>query len=481
MKKLFTLSMVIIIAISVFAQAPQKISYQAVIRDAGSALITSHAVGMRISILQGSATGTPVYVETQTPNTNVNGSVTIEIGGGTIVTGTFAGIDWSTGTYFIKIETDPTGGTSYTITGTSQFLSVPYASYSSYANRAAPPNLQEVINTGNSANIILTDVNKNAVSINSTGGNTSNSYYYGIVSKIAGTNGYPIAIYALSNGISLKRNYGLYSIATNAGELNTGVCGMAYGSLHDNYGVWGVANDAINGWDNRGVMGYARSTTATGWNYGVTGWAGYSDYVNIAVGAYTDSSNSATYNFGVSARASSKTATGTNYGVYSEASNGAVNYAGFFNGNVTVTGIFTQPSDERLKGDIQPISSILGKISALKPVSFYYNSIGKSFLQLPEDIQYGFVAQDMEQVFPNLVTNQVIDINSTGRGSKNSEELKNKHESNKQEFKGINYTGLISILTQGIREQQEQIKELIKKNGDLETRIRTLEDLVLLK
>jgi uncharacterized protein (TIGR02145 family) len=89
---------------------------------------------MRISILQGSATGTPVYVETQSPIANANGLVTIEIGGGTSVNGTFVGIDWSTGIYFVKTETDPTGGTSYSITGINQILSVPF---SMYAKKAA--------------------------------------------------------------------------------------------------------------------------------------------------------------------------------------------------------------------------------------------------------------------------------------------------------------------------------------------------------
>jgi hypothetical protein len=90
---------------------------------------------MRISILQGT---TAVYVETQTPTTNVNGLVTLEIGGSsaTVVSGTFSSIDWSTGTYFIKTETDPTGDTTYTITGTSQLLSVPYALQSKTATTA---------------------------------------------------------------------------------------------------------------------------------------------------------------------------------------------------------------------------------------------------------------------------------------------------------------------------------------------------------
>ena len=129
MNKFYTFLAAILLTTSTFAQAPEKMSYQAVIRNSGDALVTNQAVGMRISILQTTATGTAVYVETQTPTTNINGLVSLEIGAGTPVTGTFAGIDWAAGPYFIKTETDPTGSTTYTIAGTSQLMSVPYALY----------------------------------------------------------------------------------------------------------------------------------------------------------------------------------------------------------------------------------------------------------------------------------------------------------------------------------------------------------------
>ena len=123
MKKIYTIFFSILLTSSLFAQAPQKMSYQAVIRDNLDHLVTSHAVGIQITILQGSPTGTVVYTETQTPSTNANGLISIEIGGGA----GFSSIDWANGTFFLKTETDPVGGTNYTISGTSQLLSVPFA------------------------------------------------------------------------------------------------------------------------------------------------------------------------------------------------------------------------------------------------------------------------------------------------------------------------------------------------------------------
>jgi hypothetical protein len=158
---IITLAHLLIITTS-YAQSPNKMSYQAVIRNSSNALIASTLVGMQISILQGSATGTVVYAETQSPTTDVNGLATIEIGTGTIVTGTFATINWANSPFFIKIETDPAGGTTYTITGTSEFLSVPYALFSatSPADLIYPTglsNFQGVVVTNGATYVVPTD------------------------------------------------------------------------------------------------------------------------------------------------------------------------------------------------------------------------------------------------------------------------------------------------------------------------------------
>ena len=125
----------LLISSSILAQSPEKMSFQAIVRDANDQLLSSQSIGIQISILQGTADGTAVYVETQTPNTNANGLVSIEIGTGT-TTDDFSAINWANGPYFIKTETDPAGGTSYAITGTSQLLSVPYALYANTVENA---------------------------------------------------------------------------------------------------------------------------------------------------------------------------------------------------------------------------------------------------------------------------------------------------------------------------------------------------------
>lgn len=123
---------------SLLAQSPDKMSYQAVVRDANDNLLANSTIGMQISILQDSETGSSVYVETHSALSNANGLVSLEIGTGTVVSGDFSTIDWSGGSYFIKTESDPNGGSDYTISGTSQLLSVPYALYATSSGESLP-------------------------------------------------------------------------------------------------------------------------------------------------------------------------------------------------------------------------------------------------------------------------------------------------------------------------------------------------------
>jgi hypothetical protein len=160
MKKIILIYATILMISSVLAQVPEKMSYQAVVRDVNNALLTEQSVSMKISILQGSSNGTPLYVETQTPISNTNGLVSIEIGEGIVVLGNFSTIDWSEGPYYIKTETDPTGGASYTITGTSQLLSVPYALHAKTVDIESDPVYSSSVASGISVNDTINWNNK---------------------------------------------------------------------------------------------------------------------------------------------------------------------------------------------------------------------------------------------------------------------------------------------------------------------------------
>jgi uncharacterized protein (TIGR02145 family) len=162
MKKLFTLLTTLLITINVFSQAPEKISYQAVMRNAEGDLIQSSDVGIKITILKGSTDGTAVYSETHTVTTNTNGLVTLEIGTGE-TSDNFSIIDWGADLYFLKTETDPDGGINYTITGVSQILSVPYALYAKSAENGITNGSQIIQGdkTFTDAVIINTPVNAN--------------------------------------------------------------------------------------------------------------------------------------------------------------------------------------------------------------------------------------------------------------------------------------------------------------------------------
>jgi hypothetical protein len=376
MKKLFTLIVIIVLTISIFAQSPQKMTYQAVIRNASGALVANHAVGMKISLLQGSASGTVVFAETYSPvpQTNANGLVTIEIGSGTPSAGTFSEIDWSEGPFYLKTETDPAGGNSYTITGTSQVLSVPYSLYSEASGTLTLPYSGNTSNSNYAfsvSNLQGSAISGVALSITGTNsGVYGESIKYGVSGKATGTTGRAVSGEALASasiGVYGKAlgpsSTGLWGEGTNQGVYGTtalttgkGIYGKASSTTGVNYGVYGeiassdgyaVYGKSTNALYGVGVMGESSGSQGFGvaghgkedgiYGYGgMVGVEGRADTVSgigvkgwsaqetaIAYGVYGSTSSSSGYGvygvspkYGVYGKAFSKT--GVNYGVYGE-------------------------------------------------------------------------------------------------------------------------------------------------------------------
>lgn len=115
------------LSFGIWAQAQQRIPYQAVVRNTDGSTLANTAVTITFKIHDNSATGTVVYEETHATNTNEQGLVSLNMGGGTTVTGTFDGIQWGTGSKFLHVLMN--AGNGVVDLGTQQMMSVPYALY----------------------------------------------------------------------------------------------------------------------------------------------------------------------------------------------------------------------------------------------------------------------------------------------------------------------------------------------------------------
>ena len=254
MKKILFLLGIVLGSHIAFAQVPEKMSYQAIIRNATGQVLPNQSIAIKASILQGSPAGAAVYSERLTGNTNTNGLITLEIGSGTVLTGTFNTINWSTGSYYLKTETDLAGGTNYTIIGTSQLLSVPYAMFAKSAGAVSGgsfviPYVNTFNNAGNLFSITNDGDGTSIEGVNNTA--TSNiAAIRGIVSNVA-PGGFSSGIRGINNG---------------TGGLGVGVYGSQAGS---GWGVYGVTPNGLGVYGNSSANGYgvyANSNTGTGLN-----------------------------------------------------------------------------------------------------------------------------------------------------------------------------------------------------------------------
>ncbi len=250
MKKIVLIAAFALGTYMVSAQAPEKMSYQAIIRNNSGQLLTNQNVAVRVSVLQGSAGGTVVYSERITGTTNANGLVSLEIGSGTILSGTFNTINWGGNSYYLKTETDPAGGTNYTITGTSQLLSVPYALYAKSSGGGSGLTLPYTNTLTNASDLFTLANNGDGSSIVGQNSTTTSS-----ISAIRGevTNtapgGFSSAVRGINNG---------------TGGLGIGVWGSQAGS---GWGVYGVTPSGLGVYGNSSAAGtgvYANSNSGTG-------------------------------------------------------------------------------------------------------------------------------------------------------------------------------------------------------------------------
>jgi hypothetical protein len=456
-KALFIVALALAGTIGTLAQAPQLFNYQGVARNSSGAALASTPLGLRISILDGGPSGTVVYQETHTTSTNAYGLYTVSIGSGTIVSGTMAGIEWSTGNKYMQVEIDPAGGSSYTSLGSTQLLSVPYALFSATAETvtSAPSAISGTKNTvvkftgpATGGNSMITD-NDTTVAINTpapsklvqvqitaattdksnalratlgtvpaTSIATSGSIYgeSGTGIGVIGVSGTQNGVYGLSTGtlggtvgVNTGTGNGIWGVATGAGVaglfdggtsgrgiivssgasgfgtaaptgrltvmqpatpvpaidtfpaiygysytaqgcLKGGVSG-SYNSSNYGTGIQGIGYNGVNnqnanttfttGNQDLGVYGSANTAGVEGTSVGGIGVVGYNKSASFA--ATTGGGN--VYGvYGYANTIGGAAAPATRYGVYGYATGATTNYAGYFSGNVQITGSIAKGS-----------------------------------------------------------------------------------------------------------------------------------------
>lgn len=236
MKKIL-LIILAFIAITVNAQSPEGFKYQALIRDASGSVLSSQAVGLRVTIIQTTPSGTEVYQETFSVTTSQYGLVDVIVGQGTVVSGVFSTIDWGADDYFIKTEMNP--GSGYITMGTSQLLSVPYAMYSSKAGYAPQDTVE--INAGAGIDVVgtfpsFTVTNTDTLPEMPTGATDNTIYYDG--------SGWASSSFLLNDGAHLGVN-GLnssYKLYVNSPAGNGNLASF-YRNIDDYININDTTND----------------------------------------------------------------------------------------------------------------------------------------------------------------------------------------------------------------------------------------------
>ncbi len=247
-------------------------------------------------------------------------------------------------------------------------------------------------------------------------------------------------------------------------NLGTAAAGLG-GVIGYANGFWGcLAYDDGGAW--YGAYAYYDAN-----DYGYIGKSGYGIYGEGNTYGVYGHGNAAGTTYGVYGIADH--AATTNYGVYGKASGATNNYGVYCSGNGGYTGTWTLISDERYKENIIPFENALDKVMKVKIYNYTFKKDGDAALmQLSEGKQTGFISQQLEQVFPELIREDVYIIESNNLTAADS----TKYRQKEIHYKGVNYTGMIPILTEAIQEQQKMIEDLKAKNEELEERLKKVEN-----
>jgi len=512
MKTFISISLLTLLAFGqAFCQVPAAFNYQAIARDASGNAIANTNITVRLTIEQGSNPGTPEYTETQSATTNQFGLFVLGIGRGTVVYGSFAGVNWGTANTYILVEFDPNGGSNYQSMGVTQLLSVPYAlnAGSLLGNDSLPVSVAWSVNGNNNATgtsfigtttnqILQFRINNQKAGVidnayNNTGlgfqalnanDSSSNNTAFGVSSMYSNTLGYSNVAAGIATlysnvdrsnlvaiGDSALFSNGLGVIKPAQAIQNTAVgsksmLSNALGSANTALGFWALSANTI-GDNNTSLGAYSLLSNTTGAS-------------NTAIGlnsltANVDGDYNTAIGYGAFVTGSSYTnSTAIGYNTSVDSSN-EVRV-----GNTSVTSIggqvgWTTYSDARVKNDIQENVPGLTFINALRPVTYHYDVNKEEQLMGRkgstdwngkyniEELSFsGFIAQEVDATAKQIG----YDFNGVDKGGK---------------IWGIRYAEFVPSIVKGMQEQQllieRQNENILNQQRQIDELTKQLENL----
>ncbi|MFN5911221.1 MAG: tail fiber domain-containing protein [Bacteroidota bacterium] len=480
-------------------QVPDAFKYQALARNASGQAMLNTNIALRISILDGSLVGPSLFEETHSVTTNGQGLFSLNVGQGTSTTGSFSGIDWTSGEKFLKVEADLSGGTNYEELGTSQLLSVPFALYARYAGTALLPNGTEEGNTSywngsewvvNNNNLYnngeFIGINTNSpfqrLDVNGQINIPLDSAYLIGNKSVLNTRGLNNVFIGLNSGANFTFAQNNLFAGYNSGFLNTiGSQNVFLGTEAGQSNLDGMMNTFVgrragfqnsSGNENTYVGSFAGQNTTTGQHnsfLGVTtGNSNTTGEENTFLGAHagyfntTGSNNTYVGNF-----AGQFTSTGNNNVYIGFNADGAT--SSLSNAVAIGAGSIATASNSIILGN-SSITSIGGQVSwgtfsdrRLK-TNIRIEKLGLEFIQKLRPVRYNYTAEGQHGIFYSGLIAQEVDDLLTELGTDFSGLVKPK---NNLDHYSIRYGDFVIPLINAVQEQQKMIDELQKENEDL--------------
>jgi hypothetical protein len=295
MKKIITL-LALFISLLSFAQVPQGISYQAIALNGSGNPVVSSNVGIRLSVMDNSATGTVLYTETQTKTTNTQGLYNLVIGQGATVFGTFSAINWRVNSKFLKVELDVAGGSNYVLVGTTQLLSVPYALAADSLVTSAGEGITLVSPNGTPYQVTVNDSGQLSLPTSGATSSIPNSFYlYGSFNSFNPSGA--LLMQPITTGACGNSTFSAYKYFTSGTQLKllsvNNASSPIYGTNATNNVVLNgsALNIASDGFYLVNVYSYQAPTALSSYSFTATS-------IGVSINIYngTGTAGSATYN-----------------------------------------------------------------------------------------------------------------------------------------------------------------------------------------